>query len=70
MMEACMLTGRSCIMFELDGLRFLIYSFLVKQYRGVKARLNETLALLKNNQVYPSILSFSSFLLVFLIENL
>ena len=25
LMEACMLTGRSCIMFELDGLHFLVH---------------------------------------------
>jgi len=62
MMEACMLTGRSCIMFETDGLRFLIYSFLVKQCRGVKVRMNETLALLKKQSSlskYPFFLFFS-----------
>ena len=70
MMEACMLTGRSCIMFETDGLRFLFYSLLVKQYDGVKVRMNKTLALLKKQESlskYPFFLFFS---FVFLNKNL
>ena len=62
MMEACMLTGRSCIMFELDGFRLLIYSLPVKQFRGVKVRMNETMALLKKQaslSKYPFFLFFS-----------
>ena len=51
LMEACMLTGRSCIMFESDGFFCLLVQFvLAKQYQGAVARMMSTFRLLKENE--------------------
>lgn len=50
LMEACMLAGRSCIMFEIDGMisRSLLLS--EKQFEGAKLRMDNTLAVIKSSE--------------------
>ena len=49
MMEAAMHLGRSCIMFELDGMLCYKYSRIVEvQYTGAKVRMLDQFKLIKD----------------------
>ena len=41
MFEACMHTGRSCVMFEINGCFSLPQLLLDRQYEGARARMKE-----------------------------
>ena len=41
MFEACMHTGRSCVMFEINGCFSLLQLLLDRQYEGARARMKE-----------------------------